>query len=107
MVGGLESAAHQAKQRLQETLGLTKRQAEDDAQSQGGQDCQVRVPPLASAQTVLCGRPGGDRLLAQPDRDVAAAPEATLVILPVPDSVLRLVLRLTRLDFAAAMTSSP
>ena len=31
-------------------------------------------------------------ILAQPDRDVAAAPEATLVLPPVPDSVLRLVL---------------
>ena len=36
--------------------------------------------------------PRGNRILAQPDRDVSAAPEATLVLPPVPDSVLRLVL---------------
>ena len=36
--------------------------------------------------------PRGDGFLAQPDRDVAAVPEATLVLAPVPDSVLPLVL---------------
>ena len=53
---------------------------------------EVRVPPLASAKTVLRWYPRGNCILAQPDRDVAAAPEATLVLPPVPDSVLLLVL---------------
>ena len=57
-----------------------------------GPDREVRVPPLASAKTVLRWYPGGNCILAQPDRDVAAAPEATLVLPPVPDSVLLLVL---------------
>ena len=43
---------------------------------------------LASAKTVLRWYPRGNCILAQPDRDVAAAPEATLVLPPVPDSVL-------------------
>ena len=47
---------------------------------------------LPSAETVLRWYPCGNRILAQPDRDVPAAPEATLVLPPVPDSVLRLVL---------------
>ena len=92
MVRGLEVEAHQAEQRVQETLGLAKRQVEDDPQRQRGQDREVRVPPLASAETVLRRCPRGDRLLAQPDRDVAAAPEAPLVLPPVPDSAFRLVL---------------
>ena len=58
----------------------------------GGPDREVRVPPLASAKTVLRWYPRGNCILAQPDRDVAAAPEATLVLPPVPDSVLLLVL---------------
>ena len=91
MIRRFEVEAHQAKQRVQELFGLAKRHAEDDPQRQDGQDRQVRVPPLASAQTIHRWCPGGDRLLAQPDRDVAA-PEATLVLAPVPDSVLRLVL---------------
>ena len=45
-----------------------------------------------SAKTVLRWYPRGNCILAQPDRDVAAAPEATLVLPPVPDSVLLLVL---------------
>ena len=73
-------------------LGLAERQAEDDPQRQRGPDREVRVPPLASAKTVLRWYPRGNCILAQPDRDVAAAPEATLVLPPVPDSVLLLVL---------------
>ena len=92
VVRGLEVEAHQAEQRVQEPLGLAERQAEDDPQRQRGPDREVRVPPLASAKTVLRWYPRGNCILAQPDRDVAAAPEATLVLPPVPDSVLRLVL---------------
>ena len=65
---------------------------EDDPQRQRGPDREVRVPPLASAKTVLRWYPRGNCILAQPDRDVPAAPEATLVLPPVPDSVLLLVL---------------
>ena len=92
VVRGLEVEAHHPEQRVQETLGLAKRQAVDNPQGQCGQDRQVRVPPPASAKTVLRWCPRGDRLFAQSDRDVAAAPEATLVLPPVPHSVLRLVL---------------
>ena len=89
---GLEVAAHQAEQRVQEPLRLAKRVAEDDPQRQRGPDREVRVSTLPSAETVLRWYPRGNRILAQPDRDVSAAPEATLVLPPVPDSVLRLVL---------------
>ena len=92
VVRGLEVEAHQAEQRVQEPLGLAEWQAEDDPQRQRGPDREVRVPPLASAKTVLRWYPRGNCILAQPDRDVAAAPEATLVLPPVPDSVLLLVL---------------
>ena len=43
VVRGLEAQAHQAKQRVQETFGLAKRQAEEDPQRQGGQDREVRT----------------------------------------------------------------
>ena len=92
VVRGLEVAAHQAEQRVQKLLRLAKRQAEDDPQRQRGPDREVRVSTLPSAETVLRWYPRGNRILAQPDRDVPAAPEATLVLPPVPDSVLRLVL---------------
>ena len=55
MVWGFEVEAHQAEQRVQEALGLAKRQAEDDPQRQRGHDREVLVPSLASAQTVLRG----------------------------------------------------
>ena len=38
VVRGLEVQAHQAQQRVQETLGLAKRQPENDPQRQRGQD---------------------------------------------------------------------
>ena len=71
VVRGLEVEAHQAEQRVQENrsklrLALAKRQAEDDPQRQRGQDREVRVSPLASAQAVLRWCPRGDRLFAQP-----------------------------------------
>ena len=53
---------------------------------------EVRVPSLASAETVPRWCPRGGHLLAQPDSDIAAVLETALVLLPVPDSVLRLVL---------------
>ena len=107
VVRGLEVEAHQAEQRVQEPLGLAERQAEDDPQRQRGPDREVRVPPLASAKTVLRWYPRGNCILAQPDRDVAAAPEATLVLPPVPILYFFLYWRLTRLDFAATMTLPP
>ena len=52
-----------------------------------------RVPCWSrSSKLELRWYPRGNCILAQPDRDVAAAPEATLVLPPVPDSVLLLVL---------------
>ena len=79
MVRGLEVQVHQAQKRVQEALGLAQRQPEDDPQRQRGQDRDIRVPSLSSAQTVLRRRPGGDRRLAQPDCDVATASETSFV----------------------------
>ena len=90
--GALRLRPIKAEQRVQEPLRLAKRVAEDDPQRQRGPDREVRVSTLPSAETVLRWYPRGGRILAQPDRDVPAAPEATLVLPPVPDSVLRLVL---------------
>ena len=92
MVRGLEVEAHPTEQRVEETFGLAKQEAEEEPQCQRGQDGEVRVPPLAAAETILRWCPRSDRLRAQPDRDAAAAPEGTLVLAPVPNSVLGLVL---------------
>ena len=78
--------------RLKSESAEAMTQAEDDPQRQRGPDREVRVSTLPSAETVLRWYPRGNRILAQPDRDVPVAPEATLVLPPVPDSVLRLVL---------------
>ena len=108
MVRGLEVAAHQAEQRVQEPLRLAKRVAEDDPQRQRGPDREVRVSTLPSAETVLRWYPRGNRILAQPDRDVSAR-----LLRPRSYSlqfrILYFVLywRLIRLDFPAAMTLPP
>ena len=49
VVRGLEVAAHQAEQRVQEPLRLAKRVAEEDPQRQRGPDREVRVSTLPSA----------------------------------------------------------
>ena len=41
---------------------------------------QYPPPTLASAQILFRWYPHGNRILAQPDRDVTAAPETTLVL---------------------------
>ena len=92
VVRGLEVEAHPAERRVEQTFGLAKRQAEEEPQCQRGQDGEVRVPPLAAAETILRWCPPSDRLRAQPDRNVAAVPEGTLLLAPVPNSVLGLVL---------------
>ena len=71
---------------------LAARQPVNLTMPQRGPDREVRVSMPPSAETVLRWYPRGNRILAQPNRDVSAAPEATLVLPPVPDSVLRLVL---------------
>ena len=107
MVRGLEVEAHQAEQRVQKPLGLAERQAEDDPQRQRGPDREVRVPPLASAKTVLRWYPRGNCILAQPDRDVAAALRPRSYSLQFRILYFVLYWRLTRLDFAATMTLPP
>ena len=92
VVRGLEVAAHPNEQRVQKPLRLAKRQVEDDPHCQRGLDREVRVSTLPSAETVLRWYPHGNRILAQPDRDLTVAPETTLVLPSVPYSVLRLVL---------------
>ena len=90
--GALRSRLIKLSSESRNPLRLAKRVAEDDPQRQRGPDREVRVSTTPSAETVLRWYPRGNRILAQPDRDVPAAPEATLVLPPVPDSVLRLVL---------------
>ena len=49
----------------------------------------LRWPPR---RPVGARSPGGDRLVAEPDRDVATGPQAAFVLRPVPDVVASLVL---------------
>lgn len=82
---------HQPQHRVQESLGLSQRQAENHAQRQRRHDCEIRVARLGTAAAVVRWRPSVARLLREPDRDVATAPEATLVLPPVGHAILRLV----------------
>ncbi len=107
VVRGLEIEAHQAEQRVQEALGLPKRQAEDDPQRQRGQNSELRVPSLASAQTVLRRCP---RAIACSLSQIVTSPR---LLRPRSYSLqfrilyVVLYLLLTRLDFRAAMASLP
>ena len=85
-----------------------ERQAEDDPQRQRGPDREVRVPPLASAKTVLRWYPRGNCILAQPDRDVARGSlRPRSYSLQFRILYFFLYWQLTRLDFAATMTLPP
>ena len=102
MVRGVQVQARQPEQRRDEALGLSKRQVEEHAQAQRGEDRQVRVARLPSTTAGRRRRPGTQRLLGEPDGDVAEAhitefqcPEVVCPACgkttqaPVPDEVKR------------------
>ena len=107
VVRGLEVEAYPAEQRVEETLGLAKREAENGPQCQRGQDAEVRVPPLAAAETILRWCPRSDRLRAQPIVTSPRLLRARSYSRQFRILYLVLYLRSTRLDFRAATTSPP
>jgi hypothetical protein len=76
---------------MQEPLGLTEWQVEEETERQCGFDGNVGVPLLPSASAYAQGLPCGDRRGGQPQGDVAASDEGTIVGGPVRDAVLGLV----------------
>ena len=62
MIRSGEVNAHHPEERLQEPLGLTERQMEEETERQCGFDGDVGVLLLPSASADAHGLPGSDRL---------------------------------------------
>ena len=62
VIRGGEVEAHHPEERMQEPLGLTEWQVEEETQRQCGLDGDVGVLPLPSPSADARGLPGGDRL---------------------------------------------
>ena len=75
MVGHVERRVHQLEDRTQETLGLSKREVEDQAERQGGLDSEVRVLGLGSALSLRLRVPLLDGRSGEPEGDAAAVDE--------------------------------
>ena len=90
VVGGIEIDSHQRQHRPQESLRLAKRQLEDESQRQGRLEREIRELPLPASSTRWHWRPRIGCVCGDPQRDVAALCECTVVLRPVADSVFRL-----------------
>ncbi|MEO9777513.1 MAG: hypothetical protein ABJO75_12680 [Sedimentitalea sp.] len=64
-------------------MGLMQRLLEDQAQRQAHLNRQIRVVRLSAARGSARGRPQGKRVLADPDSQIAASPQAFVVFSPV------------------------
>ena len=62
VIRGGEVDAHHPEERMQEPLGLTEWQVEEETERQCGFDGDVGVLPLPSPSADARGLPGGDRL---------------------------------------------
>jgi len=60
---------------MDEALGLSKWQVENQAQSEDGFDCQVGKLLGATLLAVVHGSPGLDGVLREPEGDVASVSE--------------------------------
>ena len=92
----------------------TKRKVEQQAEREDGLNRDIGVDPLSTAVAHRHRGPPIAGFLTDPHRDVTASSECLVVLRPVPDSVLRLVLRVAsrsfvrfihRRDLGAAMRS--
>ena len=93
MVGRLVGKAHQANQGSEEAFGLRQWQMEHRSQGQCGYDRKVGIPALTPWTAARRRIPCANRLVVEPDRDVAAFYESDIVRRPVLHSVLRRVFR--------------
>ena len=89
MIGDREIQLEQLGQRPQEALGLAKRKMEDHADRQRGLDCDVRIGTLAAWFAAGCLVPCIEGFIRKPDREVATLLQASLVLRPIPDPILR------------------
>ena len=63
------------------------------SQRQRGLYREIRVTSLCASPTFSARNPTGNRIFAEPDRDVASIAEPLLVLRPIRDRIFGLVLR--------------
>ena len=87
MVRNLEIKAKQAQHTGNEPFGLAQGQVEDEPQDQHQLDCQVRVAGLSTRRGSSGCVPSGNGGLVEPEGQVTAPLEPSIVLSPVPDAV--------------------
>ena len=90
VVGDREIDLEELSQATEKALGLAKRKMEDHADRQSRLDRDVCVGTLAAGFATGRSSPGIERVIRQPDGQVAAPPEAGLVLSPIPHPIRRL-----------------
>ena len=85
-----EIQLEQLDKRPKESLGLAKRKMEDHADRQGRLDREVRIGALATGLAAGGSTPGFERVIREPDGQVATMLEAGLIFRPIPYPIPRL-----------------
>ena len=87
--GTLRVEPEEPKHVADKALCLAQGELEDQPQHQHQLDRQIRVTGLAAWCRPPCRLPAGERCLVQPERQVAPAAKAGIVLRPVPYPILR------------------
>jgi hypothetical protein len=85
-----EIKTEKADERADQTFGLAQREVEHRPERQRRQNGQRRIPWLAAPVRPRLGPPGGNRLLAEPHRQIATLAQACLVGWPIRQPTLLL-----------------
>src|SRR5215207_8614970 len=87
MVRDREIKAEQAEHAGDEPFSLAQGQVEDEPQGQHQLDRQVRIASLSARCGSPWGLPSGDGCLVEPEDQVTAPFQSSIVLSPVPDPV--------------------
>ncbi len=90
MIGDREIELEEPEQGPEKALRLSERELEDHANRQCDLDRNVRVGTLATGFAAGRSSPRIERVIREPDGQVAATPKTGLVLRPIPQTISRL-----------------
>ena len=87
MIRHRQNQAQEPQDRANQTFGLSQREPEHRSQRQGRPDRQDRIMRLAASGRPGLGRPGGNRLLREPDCEASTLTQSRVILRPIRDPV--------------------
>ena len=90
VIGDREIELEERGQATEEALGLAERKLEDHADRERCLDRDVRVCALTTGFATSRSSPRIERVIREPDGQVATTPKTGLVLRPIPQTISRL-----------------